>query len=155
MDLQIWTDGSCNNNPKHANFGLGGWGFCVVKDDKIIFEDLGYDEKVTSQKMEMQAVLEAMKYIKKKYLGKKIDICSDSAYVVNCFNDKWYERWIDIDFLGVKNEEYWKKLLELYQTKLLKVRFVKVKGHAGIKYNERADYLAGEARQFIINKKLG
>jgi ribonuclease HI len=152
MELEIWTDGSCNNNPKHDTWGYGGWGFCVVRDGKVIFEDLGFDEKVTSQKMEMQAVIEGLKFAKDKHPNSTITIVSDSAYIINCFKERWYLRWIEIEWCDVKNKEYWTKILELYHSKLLRVKFRKVKGHSGVKMNERADLLAGEARKYIMEK---
>jgi len=154
MEIEIWTDGSCNNNPKQKTFGYGGWGYCVVADGKVIYEDLGFDEKVTSQRMEMMAVIEGLKYAKKHHPHSVVTIVSDSAYIVNCFKEKWYIRWIQDDWDEVKNREYWEPMLKLYHSKLLKVKFRKVKGHSGVEFNERADFLAGEARNFIMEKKL-
>lgn len=152
--IEIWTDGSCNNNPKHANFGYGGWGYVMVKDGKVIHEDLGYDEQVTSQKMEMRAVIEGLKRVIDKYPKSRVTIVSDSAYIVNCFIERWYIRWEETDWYDVKNREYWEELLRLYRSKLVRVRFKKVRGHAGIELNERADFLAGEARKYIMEQKL-
>ena len=150
--IQLWTDGSCNNNSKHSSFGYGGWGFVVVRDKKVIFEDLGFQEKATSNTMEMTAVIKGLKHLIKNHEGSKIEVYSDSAYVVNCFLERWYIRWREMEWDDVKNKELWIQLLELYESKLVRVRFVKVKGHAGIKYNERADFLAGEARNYLLYK---
>ena len=152
--IEIWTDGSCNNNSKHDNFGLGGWGFVVVKDKRTIFEDLGFKKGTTSSRMELKAAIEGMKYAKRKLKGERVVIVSDSAYLVNCFKDRWYLRWIEMDWYDVKNKDYWKELLDLYFSKLVKISFRKVKGHAGIEFNERADFLAGEARNWLIEKEL-
>lgn len=149
--MEIWTDGSCNNNPKHSNHGIGGWAFVVIKDNKVVFEDLGYDYKVTSQKMEMTAVIKAMQYCLKNYKEEVITIVSDSAYIINCFKEKWYVRWMQMDWDDVKNSDYWKEMLGL--KKQLKIRFKKVKGHSGVEFNELADLLAGEARKYAIEIK--
>lgn len=150
--IEIWTDGSCNNNPKHANHGYGGWGFVMVKNGETLFEDLGYDSGVTSQRMEMAAVIEGLRAAINKYPNTRVTIVSDSAYVVNCFHERWYLRWIECEWDDVKNKEYWQEMLELYHSKFIKVKFRKVKGHAGIEFNERADYLAGEARKYILEQ---
>jgi ribonuclease HI len=146
--IHIWTDGSCNNNKKHENSGIGGWAFLVIKDGETIFEDLGYTEETTSTRMEMEAVIQSLKYAYQNHLTDKIDLHSDSAYVVNCFLEKWYIRWIEMDWYDIKNRDKWEEML--HYTKLLKIKFVKVKGHAGIESNERVDFLAGEARKYLI-----
>lgn len=154
MKLNVWTDGSCDNNPKNKNFAKGGWGFCILNAaEELIYEGLGYRDNSTSSTMEMQAVISALKHIKKKMIKGRTDVIihSDSAYVVNCFHEMWHLRWAETDYYGIKNEELWREMLDLvYNTKFLKVKFVKVKGHAGIEWNEQADLLAGEARKFLI-----
>lgn len=152
--IEIWTDGSCNNNPKHSNHGFGGWGFILVKDGIVLFESLGFVKKSTSQRMEMKAVIEGLKSVIDKFPNSRVTVVSDSAYIINCFKERWYIRWIEDEYDDIKNSDYWKEMLSLYFSELVKVKFRKVKGHSGIKFNERADFLAGEARQFIINKNL-
>ena len=72
-------------------------------------------------------------------------IYSDSAYVVNAFNNGWIYNWIKNNWKTsskepVKNKELWKKLYNL--TKKHNVNFIKVKGHSDNKYNNRCDELA-------------
>ena len=150
---QIWTDGSCNNNPSNATKGFGGWGFVLIKNDKVIFEDLGFEKETTSNRMEMLAVIKGLNYVTHSQPNIKIEVYSDSAYVVNCFIERWYIRWQEMDWDEVKNSDLWKEMLYLYHSKLLRVKFVKVKGHSGVVHNERADYLAGQARKhnLILN----
>lgn len=154
MILNIWTDGSCDNNPNHEHFAKGGWGYCILdENNNLQSEDLGNQTGVTSQKMEMQAVIEALKFVKNNLIkGERINvkIHSDSAYIVNCMNEKWYIRWEEEDFYGIKNEEYWKPILKLIRTKLLKVDFIKVKGHSKLEWNDYVDLLAGEARKELM-----
>ena len=146
--IEVWTDGSCNNNKKHVNSGAGGWAFIVVEDGETIFEDLGFEENTTSTRMEMEAVSRALKYASENFISKKFNLNSDSAYVVNCFLDRWYIRWIEMDWDDIKNRDKWEEILHYYRK--VKVKFVKVKGHAGIEENERCDYLAGIARNHLI-----
>jgi len=151
--IEVWTDGSCNNNPKHKNCGYAGWSFCVVVNGKKISEDLGYFENATSQTAEMTAVIKALIFTKNNFKKQNINIMSDSAYIVNCINELWYMRWIEMNWDDVKNSDLWKKLIKLYKENNNKVKFVKVKGHSGVKFNERADLLAGEARKYLLEIK--
>jgi ribonuclease HI len=102
--------------------------------------------------MEMMAVIKALEcIIDAPQLFRKqftYNIVSDSAYIVNCFNDKWYERWWTENYLFVKNEDLWKIMFKLAFNfnRGIKFNFVKVKGHSGDKYNEIVDKLAHEAR---------
>lgn len=146
--IEIWTDGSCNNNKNHPNHGLGGWAFTVIEDGETLYEDLGYAKDTTSTRMEMEAVLQGLEYAKNHLKGKRISVHSDSAYVVNCFKDKWYIRWIEMEWDDIKNRDKWEPIIKL--TSFLKVKYVKVKGHIGIEHNERVDFLAGEARKYLI-----
>lgn len=149
-EFNIWTDGSCNNNPKHSTYGVGGWAFVVEKDGRVIYEDLGYESNTSSNRMEMTAVIKSLEWALKNKSKSRFVVHSDSAYVVNCFLERWYLRWIEMEWDDVKNSDLWKKLLELYHSKLLRVKFKKVAGHKGIKNNERADFLAGMARKYAI-----
>lgn len=157
MNLELWTDGSCNNNSKHENHGIGGWSFLIIEDGRIVYEDLGYKQKQTSSRMEQWAVIKGLEKIAELYSEDKIKVLvrSDSSYVVNCFLERWYMRWIETEWYGIKNEDLWKKMLKIYNHKRLRVAFKHVKGHAGIEHNERADYLAGEARNCLIELLQG
>jgi ribonuclease HI len=73
-------------------------------------------------------------------------INSDSAYIVNCFLQRWYEKWERLDFSNVKNEEYWKVILELSLCRGMRVTYKWIPGHKGIEHNESVDRLALEAR---------
>lgn len=155
INIQLWTDGSCDNNPKNKNYGVGGWAYSVLINDDIVFEDLGGGYETTSQRMEQTAVYRGLKYLKKKYQGEtlRITIHSDSAYVVNCFLQRWFERWYEIDFIGVKNQDLWKKILAFRGNRKFRMDFIHVKGHSGIEMNERVDLMAGEARKFYIEER--
>lgn len=153
IELQLWTDGSCNNNPKHANHGIGGWAFIILDaNGKTLYEDLGYTHNTSSSRMEQMAVLKGLRFLKKIYKEQsiKIEIYSDSAYVVNCFKDRWFERWFEIEFLGIKNSDLWIKILNFRGDRKFKMNFNHVKGHSGIENNERCDFLAGEARKYYL-----
>ena len=77
-----------------------------------------------------------------------VEVNSDSTYVVNCFNDRWWEGWIRRNWRtaegkAVSNQELWKQIIE--QVEARPVAFRWVKGHSGNRWNDEADRLATEA----------
>ena len=102
----------------------------------------GGSKETTNNIMEITAVIEAIKQLKRPC---EIEIYSDSAYVVNAFNNGWIYNWIKNNWKTsgkdpVKNKELWQKLYNL--TKIHKVEFIKVKGHSDNEFNNRCDELA-------------
>ena len=134
--LVVYTDGACSGNP-----GPGGWGWAVAPDGEP--QGSGGDAQTTNQRMEIRAVLEAL-----RALGVEdgpIDVVSDSTYVVNCFRDRWYERWEANGWRNAKrqpvaNADLWKPLIDLVRAG--DVRFRWVKGHSGDPMNDLVDALA-------------
>lgn len=135
----LYTDGACSGNP-----GPGGYGSILMyKENKK--EISGYKENTTNNQMEMLAVIEGLKLIKEPC---EIEIYSDSAYVVNAFNQNWIQSWIKNNWKTasknpVKNVELWKEMLNLLSNH--KYKFIKVKGHADNEFNNRCDELARNA----------
>lgn len=145
-EVIIYTDGACSGNP-----GPGGWGTILMyKDTKK--EISGGNPDTTNNVMEITAVIEGLKLLKEPC---KVQIYSDSAYVVNAFNQHWIENWIKKNWQNskkepVKNKELW---LELYAlVKQHEVKFIKVKGHSDNEFNNRCDELARGAIQNISKK---
>jgi len=141
-ELNIYTDGSCLNNP-----GKGGWGIVVIKPNGSIEEySQGY-KLTTNSRMEMMAMYMALKYAEKHGKGKVI-IHSDSNFIIQAFTQNWLEGWVKKGWKKQKNEpvanaDIWKKIYPLY--KKLEVNFNKVKAHSGIEHNEQVDELARAA----------
>lgn len=132
----IYTDGSCLGNP-----GFGGWGFCSK-----LRSGSGAAPDVTNNMMEMTAVLEALKFFRRKHPGAPLKIITDSRYVINgCTN--WRHKWAAKGFTGIKNADLWKALAR--EVSLADVQFFWVKGHNGTPGNERADKLAGDAARAL------
>ena len=99
-------------------------------------------QNTTNNIMEITAVIEGLKLLKYEC---EVKVYSDSAYVVNAFNNHWIEGWIKKNWVNsnkepVKNKELWQELYSL--TKTHKVKFIKVKGHSDNEYNNRCDELA-------------
>ena len=132
----IYTDGACSGNP-----GPGGWGTILLYKD-IKKELSGESENTTNNIMEITAVIEGLKQLKFEC---EVEIYSDSAYVVNAFNNGWIyncmkNNWKTSGKEPVKNKELWQELYQL--TKRHKVKFIKVKGHSDNELNNRCDELA-------------
>ena len=135
----IYTDGACSGNP-----GPGGWGTVLIYKD-IKKEISGGDKETTNNIMELTAVVEGLKLLK---FPCEVELFSDSAYIVNAFNQGWIynwkkKNWKTADGKEVKNKEIWQELYEL--TKTHKVSFNKVKGHSDNELNNRCDELARNA----------
>jgi ribonuclease HI len=138
--ITIYTDGGCIGNP-----GAGAWAYVLEADGVFIREASGYEAETTNNKMELTAVIEALKTA--KTLGaKKITLYTDSQYVKNGITtwiNKWkINGWRTANKAPVKNKEYWVALDELKNQ--VDVAFSWVKGHAGIPGNERCDALVGQ-----------
>ncbi len=148
--MRVYTDGACSGNP-----GPGGWAWAI--DASTTPPDAlpdpayasGGEEQTTNQRMELQAVLEAIKAI-----PGPITIVSDSTYVVNCFRDRWYEGWIKRGWRNsakkpVANRDIWEPLVEIYLERKDELDFEWVKGHSGDRMNDVVDQLAVDACQAI------
>jgi ribonuclease HI len=134
--VTIYTDGSCSGNP-----GPGGWGAILIYND-IKKEISGGENPTTNNKMELTAALNALLMLKHPC---EVDLYSDSAYLINCFKNDWLKAWKKNNWVNskkepVKNVDLWMKLDEL--TLVHKINWIKVKGHADNKYNNRCDELA-------------
>ncbi|MXQ54270.1 ribonuclease HI [Shimazuella alba] len=131
-EVTIYTDGACSGNP-----GPGGWAAILIYGEHTK-EISGGDKQTTNNRMELMAVIQSLKMLKQPC---KVKVCSDSAYIVNCFHDKWYVKWEKSGFK--KNEDLWRELLALYRKH--DVEFKKVKGHSNVELNNRCDELARAA----------
>jgi ribonuclease HI len=131
----LYTDGACSGNP-----GLGGWGCILIYNGKEKIMS-GGEEMTTNNKMELTAVIKGLEALKEKC---HVDIYSDSAYVVNAFNEGWISNWMMKGWKSskgqVSNIELWQKLVDLSHDHVLE--FHKVKGHADNEYNNKCDKLA-------------
>lgn len=136
--ILIYTDGACSGNP-----GPGGWGAILMyKEHKK--EISGGNKNTTNNIMEITAVLEALKKLKDS-CTEDVEVYSDSAYVVNAFNNGWIYNWQKNNWKTaskepVKNKELWEELYKL--VKKFNVKFIKVKGHSDNEFNNRCDELA-------------
>jgi len=159
--IDFYTDGSCSTAIKR-----GGWGCITVKYNPNDVENVeclyGCASDTTNNRMELQGFLTALTIIQdiannfKKEDNYTINIYSDSAYIVNCFKDKWYKKWLvngwkSANRVAIKNKELWKPIIIAYN-KIIKnenivLEIKKVKGHGTNKYNNLADTYANKWRE--------
>ena len=134
-EIILYTDGACSGNP-----GIGGWGSILINKgrEKILS---GGENLTTNNRMELMAVIKGLEAIKESC---KVDIYSDSAYVVNAFLQGWVSKWLMNGWKSSKgkvlNVDLWQQLLSLMEKH--DVSWHKVKGHADNENNNRCDALA-------------
>jgi len=130
--IEIFTDGSSLGNP-----GPGGW--CAILRYKGHEKTIsGGEEVTTNNRMELTAVIEALKALKEPC---EIDLYSDSTYVLKGI-DEWLENWVKKNFKNVKNPDLWQTFIETSKPHKINVHWVK--GHSGHKENEICDKIAKE-----------
>jgi ribonuclease HI len=134
--VTVYSDGACSGNP-----GPGGWA-AIIRDGDKVREISGGELSTTNQRMELRAALEGLRAVPGR---RRVALYSDSAYLVNCFRDRWYVRWRENGWRNaqkkpVENRDLWEALLA--ETERHEVTWHKVAGHAGEPLNERADRLA-------------
>lgn len=166
MKIEVYTDGSCSiNSLDSSKEGKGGFGYCVLEDNKLVYEHYEMWDNTTNNRMEMRAIISAIDYCYNNYKDSDITIYSDSAYIVNCIKQKWYVKWMINGWRNskreaVKNPDLWKLILHSHNgiVKEGKIKIDKVQGHSNVEWNEYADMLANKWRSstnenFSIDKK--
>lgn len=134
--VTIYTDGACSFNP-----GPGGWAAVLIYrgNEKQIS---GFEPETTNNRMELRAVLEALKALKEPC---SLTIYTDSSYIHDSFVKRWIDNWQINGWKTaakkpVENKELWQAIIDEAQQHIIK--WQKVKGHAGDKYNTLCDKLA-------------
>ncbi len=137
----VYTDGACQGNP-----GPGGWAWALSGGDGASAARFasGFDPWTTNQRMEVTAVLEALRAV-----SGPVEVISDSTYVVNCFRQRWWAGWERRGWRNaagkpVANQDLWRPLVDEV-VRRGDVSFSWVRGHAGDPLNELVDGLAVEA----------
>lgn len=138
----VYTDGSCLGNP-----GAGGWAFLVIHNDEGQTRKWGSYINTTNNQMELQAVIEAIKYIN-TCEKEKTDLYTDSNYVKKGITE-WIQSWKNNNWKNssnkeIKNLQLWKELDILAQNNT-NIEFKWIKAHNGNIYNEIVDGLARAA----------
>lgn len=139
--VNLYTDGSCSNNP-----GPGGWG-AILEFGGIQKELSGGETQTTNNRMELTAVISGLQALKQRC---NVTIYTDSKYIVDAVNQGWAKKWRSNNWSRGKsgpalNPDLWENLLNLLDYHC--VKFCWIKGHAGHPQNERCDTLAVEQTQ--------
>ena len=133
--IKVYTDGACKVNP-----GQGGWGALILENDTTR-EIYGGESNTTNNRMELMAVIKALELLREQ---NDITIFTDSTYVQKGISEwiiNWKRNgWKSSNKKSVKNQDLWVELDNLND--LMSVKWEWIKGHAGHRGNERADYLA-------------
>lgn len=137
--VEIYTDGACSGNP-----GVGAYAAVLLAGGhkKEVFGATG---NTTNNRMELTAVIEGLRELKRPCAVK---LYSDSAYVVNAFNNGWISNWLRGGWKNaagspVSNKDLWQELLAVAEQH--QIEWIKVKGHSDNVYNNRCDELAVQA----------
>ena len=144
-----YTDGATSNNG--SNYAVGGWAFVIVNNNNSVIDfKKGKLVPTTNNICELTAIINACIYLDYKYPSEEHIIYTDSAYVVNCYKQKWYKKWQENGWItskktAVLNQSLWEKLIPFFEKE--NFTFEKVKGHFNNNFNNLADKLAVEAKQ--------
>lgn len=146
MTYTIYTDGGCRGNPG----GRGAYSAIIFSNETPIFIT-GYESNTTNQRMELKAAILGLKFVEHR---SDIKLYSDSAYLCNCFKDKWYIGWLKNDWKNSKgekvaNRDLWETILKLVAFHS-SVEFIKVKGHSSNIYNNKCDEMVNDIMDFKI-----
>lgn len=135
MKIKIFTDGSSKGNP-----GPGGYGIVMRYGEKEKEYSEGF-RRTTNNRMELLAVIKGLEKLKRYDIP--VIVYSDSKYVIDSIEKGWVFNWVKIGFRGKKNEDLWRRYLDLHSK--FTIEYSWVKGHAGHPENERCDVLATSA----------
>jgi ribonuclease HI len=145
--VNIYADGACSGNQHDEN--VGGWG-AVLEYGPHTKDLFGGERNTTNNRMELMALISALEALTS--VGLRIDIYSDSSYVINCMKQKWYEKWLTNGWhtstkAPVENRDLWERLLAL--TGKHDCHYYLIKGHLNLNGTESA--LAKAYAQFRKN----
>lgn len=146
-EIEIYTDGACSYNP-----GPGGWGVVILSPNGEINKLSGFEANTTNNRMELTAAIEGLKQYNTPHA---IKLYSDSAYLINAFNQKWIDKWLVNNFKTaskkpVENQDLWERLIQFNNFHC--IEWIKVKGHTDNKYNNICDELARKQIEDNMNK---
>jgi len=156
VNLEVYTDGSCK---KIGEKTFGGWSYIAVKDCEPIHADSGHEYDTTNQRMELIAIINALKYASAiRRPREKVIIYSDSAYVINCYLKEWYigwehNGWVNSQKKDVSNKDLWMQLIPFFDN--FWYDFRKVHGHSNVYWNEQCDKDAQREAELIKTKWRG
>jgi ribonuclease HI len=143
--IDLWCDGSGTIAGQP-----GGWAYVLhavhpVTGEEKIVEGSGGAPDATNNRMELTALLEGLRAIKRP---STVVVHADSEYVINPLRHGWIEKWERTNYAKKKNADIWRELV--VEVRKHSVTYEHVKGHSGVHYNERCDVLAGQERRRLL-----
>ena len=157
--VTIYTDGAASNNGQDNAIGGYGWVMELKEKDPII--NGGTKVGATNNQMELLSMINALYFLhglidRKEYVlesDEQILVYTDSAYIANCYSQKWYANWENNGWINSKkqpvlNKTMWELLIPFFKRD--NIHIVKVKGHNGNLGNEIADKVAVAARTMNV-----
>ena len=156
-NIEIYTDGACTQGAFMP--WPGGYAVAAYCTDRAPIVIHGGKIHTTNNEMELTAFLKGLQIADFQTFMKKYDsvkIYTDSAYIHNCFQQKWYVKWLANNWISsskeeVKNKELWIQILNIYEKvkKQTTLEIIKVTAHADNEYNNYVDKLAVEAKERV------
>ena len=148
MNYKIYTDGATSGNGYEG--AQGGWAWILIDEEEdIVSKNFGHLDNATNNICELTAVIDACRsaldYTGLIDCNPTYTIYSDSAYIINCYKQKWYKKWQTNGWINSKkqpvaNKELWEFLIPFFENP--RFDFEKVAGHSTDKYNNLVDEMA-------------
>ena len=155
--IMVYTDGAASNNGSQDAVGGYGWVMQIGAEKPIVYG--GQSKGATNNQMELTGMISALSFIEGMLSRGEIKgedevfVYTDSAYISNCYTQKWYKNWRLNGWLNSKkepvaNKEMWETLIPWFERS--NIHIVKVKGHSTTLGNQIADKVAVAARTMNI-----
>ena len=158
--IEVYTDGACTQGAFMP--WPGGYGVYVILPDREPIIIQGGKLHTTNNEMELTAFFKGLEVADFQTFMKQyqiVNIYTDSAYIHNCFKEKWYEKWEQNNWTTaskepVKNKQLWVEIIKIVQqiNRQSTLNICKVKAHAENEYNNLVDKLAVEAKEEVIRQ---
>jgi ribonuclease HI len=148
--IVVFADGAAKGNP-----GPGGWGAVIVTAVGHVTEVGGGVPHTTNNKMELTAVIQALKRVRRS--AGPVAVYTDSTYVIRGITQwiaAWRRRgWKTAEGTAVLNRDYWEALSDLVNERgpTGRITWHYVRGHTGVPGNERVDEIAD---QFATSRRV-
>jgi ribonuclease HI len=154
--IEVYTDGACTQGAFMP--WPGGWAILILINGQKVLTASDGKFHTTNNEMELTAFLEGLKLVEKELKPSSDDLIvvhTDSAYIHNCFEQKWYEKWFANNWINsskesVKNKELWIEIFNIVSR--LHPAIKKVKAHSNNEHNNYVDMLAVEAKQKVVEE---
>lgn len=159
--IEVYTDGACTQGAFMP--WPGGYAVYIILPDREPIVIQGGKLHTTNNEMELTAFLKGLEVVDFQTFMKEYDVVNiytDSAYIHNCFQQKWYEKWFKNNWISsskeeIKNKDLWIKIFNVVdkiknQTKL---EIIKVTAHSTNKYNNIVDQLAVKAKAEVVENE--